>query len=208
MNAAYSARLILLACASWGVGPVGVAGQASAVHVTYDRADLSTPDWGSMHGASASVTLGSLWLGMDLRLGYGRLSAGRPDVEQWCNFISCVDGPFHESLSLDVVRAGLGRSVVRGRVASLDLSLDLTFVRQARRLTHGMTAENFTAGDLTDFGLGPSATLRFSPAAFGLRPMVRAGYQRVFESACGADTTCYPSRNLLEFGVGLAWIGM
>ena len=140
--------------------PRAVAAQLSAVELAYEGAHLSTRDWGRMYGPSASVNLASVWLGADLEMGYARLSAGQPEVAQWCNFISCVDGPFRERIVLDVLRAGLAGTVVDGDAGAIDLMLGLTFVRQGRRLTEIATDEVRTDGNLTDLGLGSMIALR------------------------------------------------
>lgn len=195
-----------LAAGFWLIAsPTPACAQSSFGAFTYEGAHLSTREWGRMHGPSVTVSLESALLGADLEVGYARLSAGRPEVAQWCNFISCVDGPFRERLVLDVLRAGVGRAVLEGGAGALRLAVGVTFVRQGRRLTEIATDDVRTDGSLTDFGVGSTVTFLPAVEVLGLRPMAWAGYQRIFESACAADATCYSSRNLFELGAGLAW---
>ena len=158
-----------------------------------------------MNGPTAGVTVEQLVGPMNVSLDFQRGSASPGTVDAWCNFVACVPGPFDDELKAFSVRAGLGGTLSQMGPVGVALSLDAVFLHQSRELTHVDTGERNTDASLTDLGLGATVSLGFPALVAGVRPGVTASFARMFEGLCGADTACYPDRNLASVGLVLAW---
>jgi len=175
------------------------------VELGLDQSFASPEEWSSPLGPVLLVEVGGLPLDLGVQVGVRALSQGGGDVQSVCGFAACEEGPFSQTYTLRDISLGIGRVVGRISSAEVVLAVNGSLYVQARVLRHRDTGVRSTRGEVLDPGVGPAVEVRLPEAFLGLRPVVRARYDRVFKGECLADASCYQGRSVVSFGLSLGW---
>jgi hypothetical protein len=169
----------------------------------YAGARVPPDEWSPGYGPSVALSVG--WDRTQFRFDYGFQARDGGTIAGYCTFFGCVDGPFDESFFLHVLRFGVARSALRSEDVDLAAVVRGGRFIQGRHLTRLDTREEFDRARTTDLGMGVGVEARVTRWSRSLAPRVWLAYDRVFETLCPADGTCYRARNRYELGLGVSW---
>lgn len=191
--------------ALFATAPTAAHAQAFFVDVSVNQAFASDP-LPTPVGFSVALGRTSILGPLGIHAGLRQLHEKGGEVAQHCGFAGCTPGPFDQSHSLDLIYVGLSYDFPNPTDVYLNLGLNLGSARQTEHLTHTTSGEEIDVGAGDETTLGGAVDLRLRPLIGPLRPAFAARYDRIFESDCPADSTCFPGRDVWSLSVGLSWV--